>query len=90
MGFRFARAALEVSYESLRSTLNRDRSQGRPPVPQTLTALGLALEGYEQITKYYHGLITTTRGKVALFFASDAMLSVLDKAREIHIDGTLR
>ncbi|XP_039302646.1 uncharacterized protein LOC105206370 [Solenopsis invicta] len=85
---RYPTAATEVTYNSMRSLLNREQLRKRPEIPRTVAELEMILSNYEPIRHIYKGTVVSDEGYRAVIFTSDALLNALAESKEIYIDGT--
>lgn len=81
-------AAIHLTYNSLKSSLAREKTKRLPPLPQNLESLKELLNTYSPLEKFYKGAAISEIGEIALIFSSDLLLQGLSEASEIYVDGT--
>lgn len=79
-----------MGFQAARSLIRRERERIRPPVPATISALGLMLNTYQPCRDVYRGMVSAPGNpdECAVIFAGDQMLQRLSETSEIYIDGT--
>ncbi|KAM0733653.1 hypothetical protein ACS0PU_013202 [Formica fusca] len=81
-------AAMYLSYPSIKSTLNRKRSEYKPPIPNSFASLSLELEKYDACKDIYKGNVIAEDGSMGLLFSSNELLNGLNESAELFVDGT--
>ncbi|XP_076397917.1 uncharacterized protein LOC105663529 [Megachile rotundata] len=81
-------AAAYISYNSMKSIMSREKAKSRPPLPKTVQSAHEMLENYDVLKDIYQGCTISTENKYALIFSNSALLSALESAKEIYMDGT--
>jgi len=80
--------AANISFNSVRSLLLRERIKIRPSLPSNVRDIGNLLQGYEPIKFIYKGCVISEDNKYSYIFTSDKLLKILEESSEIFIDGT--
>ena len=80
-------AAVYLSYNSLRSTLNNVRRQIRPPQPFDFRLVGDIVQNQAQYADIYFGAVHDGE-ETAVILTTAELLQGLNMSRECLIDGT--
>nr|XP_012143809.1 PREDICTED: uncharacterized protein LOC105662845 [Megachile rotundata]XP_012144580.1 PREDICTED: uncharacterized protein LOC105662963 [Megachile rotundata] len=81
-------AAAYISYNNMKSIMFREKVKSRPPLPKTVQSAHEMLENYNVLKDIYKGCAISNESKYALIFSNIVLLSALENANEIYMDGT--
>ncbi|XP_076291094.1 FLYWCH-type zinc finger-containing protein peb-1-like isoform X1 [Lasioglossum baleicum] len=81
-------AATYISYNSMKSIMSRKKRKSRPGLPKTVQNAHEILENYDVLKEIYKGCAISNDNKYALIFSNTTLLTALENAKEIYMDGT--
>lgn len=80
----------QITYGSVRSSMERERARTRPTIPESLAELGEMLETYAATSEIYQGMVAAADGSRAVMFAAPRMLRELGESSDLYVDGTFK
>ncbi|KYM96124.1 hypothetical protein ALC62_13175 [Cyphomyrmex costatus] len=81
-------AAANLSYNTIKTLLLREKVKMRPPLPSNFCDLNNLLQEYEFTRPVYKGCIISEDNKYSYIFTTDKLLKLLEKSSEIYVNGT--
>lgn len=88
--FRFEDIAYLMRPATGRMHIIRERRRHRPQIPERIHELNNTLAGYPAVEPIFRGEVQGEDGSIAIIFANRQMLSRVNNAIELHIDGTFK
>ncbi|XP_076546676.1 uncharacterized protein LOC117610914 [Osmia lignaria lignaria] len=81
-------AATYISYNSMKSVMSREKRKSRPGLPKTVQSAHEILKDYDVLKEIYKGCAISNDNKYALIFSNTTLLTALENAKEVYMDGT--
>lgn len=85
---RYPTAATSVTYNTMRSSLYREKIKYKPLFPVNFLGLHTKLQTYKPLNSIYKGKATSVKNETALIFSTDILLKELAASTEMYLDGT--
>ncbi|XP_076294407.1 uncharacterized protein LOC143215803 isoform X2 [Lasioglossum baleicum] len=72
----------------MKSIMSRKKRKSRPSLPKTVPNAQEILDNYDVLKEIYKGCAISNDNKYALIFSNTTLLTALENAKEIYMDGT--